>query len=63
MGFAVAEAAAARGAEVTVVAGMTTVEPPAGCECHPRDIGGRDACGGDEGTANCDRLCRRGGGR
>ena len=29
MGFAVAEAAAARGAEVTVVAGMTTVEPPA----------------------------------
>ena len=30
MGFAVAEAAAARGAEVTVVAGQTTVEPPAG---------------------------------
>ena len=29
MGFAVAEAAAARGAEVTVVAGATTVEPPA----------------------------------
>ncbi len=29
MGFAVAEAAAARGAEVTVVAGVTTVEPPA----------------------------------
>ena len=29
MGFAVAEAAAARGAEVTVVAGSTTVEPPA----------------------------------
>lgn len=28
MGFAVAEAAAARGADVTVVAGMTTVEPP-----------------------------------
>jgi phosphopantothenoylcysteine decarboxylase/phosphopantothenate--cysteine ligase len=28
MGFAVAEAAAARGAEVTVVAGQTTVEPP-----------------------------------
>jgi phosphopantothenoylcysteine decarboxylase/phosphopantothenate--cysteine ligase len=30
MGFAVAEAAAARGAEVTVVAGVTSVEPPAG---------------------------------
>ena len=29
MGFAVAEAAAARGASVTVVAGVTTVEPPA----------------------------------
>jgi len=29
MGFAVAEAAAARGADVTVVAGQTTVEPPA----------------------------------
>jgi phosphopantothenoylcysteine decarboxylase/phosphopantothenate--cysteine ligase len=29
MGFAVAEAAAARGAEVTVVAGSTSVEPPA----------------------------------
>lgn len=29
MGFAVAEAAAARGADVTVVAGITTVEPPA----------------------------------
>ena len=29
MGFAVAEAAAARGADVTVVAGVTTVEPPA----------------------------------
>ena len=29
MGFAVAEAAAARGAEVTVVAGVTAVEPPA----------------------------------
>ncbi len=28
MGFAVAEAAAARGAKVTVVAGVTTVEPP-----------------------------------
>jgi phosphopantothenoylcysteine decarboxylase/phosphopantothenate--cysteine ligase len=28
MGFAVADAAAARGAEVTVVAGQTTVEPP-----------------------------------
>jgi phosphopantothenoylcysteine decarboxylase / phosphopantothenate---cysteine ligase len=30
MGFAVAEAAAARGAKVTVVAGVTTVIPPAG---------------------------------
>lgn len=30
MGFAVAEAAASRGASVTVVAGATTVEPPAG---------------------------------
>ncbi|MBV9240726.1 MAG: bifunctional phosphopantothenoylcysteine decarboxylase/phosphopantothenate--cysteine ligase CoaBC, partial [Acidobacteria bacterium] len=30
MGFAVAEAAAARGAEVTVVAGVTSVEPPTG---------------------------------
>jgi len=30
MGFAVAEAAAARGAEVTVVAGVTTVDPPKG---------------------------------
>jgi phosphopantothenoylcysteine decarboxylase/phosphopantothenate--cysteine ligase len=30
MGFAVAEAAHARGAEVTVVAGVTSVEPPAG---------------------------------
>ena len=30
MGFALAEAAAARGAEVTVVAGQTTVEPPEG---------------------------------
>ena len=30
MGFAVAEAAAARGAEVTVVAGQTTVAPPSG---------------------------------
>ena len=30
MGFAVAEAAAARGAEVTVVAGQTTVDPPNG---------------------------------
>jgi phosphopantothenoylcysteine decarboxylase/phosphopantothenate--cysteine ligase len=29
MGFAVAEAAAARGASVTVIAGATTVEPPA----------------------------------
>ncbi len=29
MGFAMAEAAAARGAQVTVVAGVTTVEPPA----------------------------------
>ncbi len=29
MGFALAEAAAARGANVTVVAGVTTVEPPA----------------------------------
>lgn len=29
MGFAVAEAAAARGADVTVVAGITSVEPPA----------------------------------
>ena len=29
MGFAIAEAAAARGANVTVVAGVTTVEPPA----------------------------------
>jgi phosphopantothenoylcysteine decarboxylase/phosphopantothenate--cysteine ligase len=29
MGFAVAEAAAARGAQVTVVAGQTSVEPPA----------------------------------
>ncbi len=29
MGFAVAEAAAARGASVTVVAGVTTVDPPA----------------------------------
>ena len=29
MGFAVAEAAATRGAEVTVVAGVTTVDPPA----------------------------------
>lgn len=32
MGFAVAEAAAARGARVTVVAAATTVEPPAGVE-------------------------------
>ncbi|MFT3744704.1 MAG: bifunctional phosphopantothenoylcysteine decarboxylase/phosphopantothenate--cysteine ligase CoaBC [Pyrinomonadaceae bacterium] len=32
MGFAVAEAAAARGASVTVVAGVTTVEPPAGVQ-------------------------------
>ncbi|CAN5687827.1 bifunctional phosphopantothenoylcysteine decarboxylase/phosphopantothenate--cysteine ligase CoaBC [soil metagenome] len=30
MGFAVAEAAAARGAEVTIVAGVTSVEPPRG---------------------------------
>ena len=30
MGFALAEAALKRGAEVTVVAGITTVEPPAG---------------------------------
>jgi phosphopantothenoylcysteine decarboxylase/phosphopantothenate--cysteine ligase len=30
MGFALAEAARARGAEVTVVAGVTTVEPPSG---------------------------------
>jgi len=30
MGFAMAEAAAARGAEVAVVAGVTTVEPPKG---------------------------------
>ncbi len=29
MGFAVAEAAAARGAKVTVIAGVTTIEPPA----------------------------------
>ena len=29
MGFAVAEAAAARGAEVTIVAGVTSVDPPA----------------------------------
>jgi len=29
MGFAVAEAAASRGADVTVIAGVTTVEPPA----------------------------------
>ena len=29
MGFAVAEAAAARGAKVTVVAGVTTIDPPA----------------------------------
>ncbi|MBS1792607.1 MAG: bifunctional phosphopantothenoylcysteine decarboxylase/phosphopantothenate--cysteine ligase CoaBC [Acidobacteria bacterium] len=32
MGFAVAEAAAARGARVTVVRGSTAVEPPAGVE-------------------------------
>lgn len=32
MGFAVAEAAAARGADVTIVAGVTTVEPPSGVE-------------------------------
>lgn len=32
MGFALAEAACARGARVTVVAGATTVEPPAGVE-------------------------------
>ncbi len=32
MGFAVAEAAAARGAKVTVVAGVTSVGPPAGVE-------------------------------
>ena len=32
MGFAVAEAAAKRGARVTVVCGVTTVEPPAGVE-------------------------------
>ena len=40
MGFAVAEAAAGRGAEVTVVAGMTSVEPPADVKlferCRPR---------------------------
>jgi phosphopantothenoylcysteine decarboxylase/phosphopantothenate--cysteine ligase len=30
MGFAVAEAAFARGADVTIVAGVTTAEPPAG---------------------------------
>ena len=30
MGFAVAEAAGKRGAEVTIVSGVTTVEPPAG---------------------------------
>jgi len=30
MGFALAEAARARGAEVTIVAGITSVEPPAG---------------------------------
>lgn len=32
MGFAVAEAARDRGADVTVVAGVTTVEPPSGVE-------------------------------
>lgn len=32
MGFALAEAAAARGAKATVVAGVTTVEPPKGIE-------------------------------
>ena len=32
MGFAVAEAARARGAKITVVAGVTTVEPPDGAE-------------------------------
>ena len=32
MGFAVAEAAIARGANVTIVAGITTAEPPAGVE-------------------------------
>src|SRR4051812_15311152 len=32
MGFAVAEAAAARGAKVTVVAGVTSVEPPTGVD-------------------------------
>lgn len=32
MGFAVAEAAAKRGAKVTVVCGVTTVDPPAGVE-------------------------------
>lgn len=32
MGFAIAEAAIARGAEVTIVAGSTSVQPPAGVE-------------------------------
>ena len=35
MGFAVAEAAAARGADVTVVAGVTTVEPPENLKVIP----------------------------
>ncbi|NNF00355.1 MAG: bifunctional phosphopantothenoylcysteine decarboxylase/phosphopantothenate--cysteine ligase CoaBC [Pyrinomonadaceae bacterium] len=35
MGFAIAEAAAKRGAEVTVVSGITTVEPPDGVKVVP----------------------------
>lgn len=34
MGYAVAEAAAARGADVTVIAGVTTVEPAANMKVH-----------------------------
>ena len=63
MGFAVAEAAAARGAEVTVVAGVTTVEPPADVKSDTGGFGGGDVRCGDEGAADGDRLCRSGGGR
>ncbi len=40
MGFAVAEAATARGAEVTVVAGVTTRRSAGECKLDPRDLGG-----------------------
>ena len=62
MGFAVAEAAAARGAKVTVVAGVTTVEPPANVNVI-RAVSAEDMHDRRQRRdCKCDSFCRCGGG-